>query len=79
MAGGAVSAAVSSSDAGAPRVPDVSGAEIKTENHVMYGGVPGGEPISGSGAGESDTPVTDISNLIYDDDDAPPFDPDDDE
>jgi hypothetical protein len=45
----------------------------------MYGGVPGGEPVADYGA-DADAPdkqITDINDLIHDDD--PPFDPDDDE
>jgi len=54
------------------RKPDVSGAEIGTENHVMYGGVPGGTPIENHGAGtsEPDKDIADIADLIDD----PPFD-----
>jgi S-DNA-T family DNA segregation ATPase FtsK/SpoIIIE len=61
---------------------DVGGAQIADVSHAMYAGVPGGAPSS-DGDGDSvsdgqDTPVKNISDL-FDDDDPPPFDRDDDE
>jgi hypothetical protein len=67
------SGASGASDQEPPRVSvtDVSGAEIAPVSHAVYGGVPGGEPVSGPDDGDEDEPVTDISDLIGDDE--PPF------
>jgi hypothetical protein len=65
---------------------DVSGAEIAPVSHSLYGGIPGGEPADADGAygpNDPDDPdsagedirITDISDLINDDD--PPFVTDD--
>jgi S-DNA-T family DNA segregation ATPase FtsK/SpoIIIE len=59
--------------------PDVSGAEIAPVSHTLYGGIPGGEPADPD-AGDPDVEdgdirITDISDLINDDD--PPFVTDD--
>ncbi|MDR2163195.1 MAG: DNA translocase FtsK [Clostridiales Family XIII bacterium] len=64
---------------------DVSGAVIAPVSHSVYGGVPGGEPVDNQGSplayagdldGDTDVHITDISDLIGDDD--PPFSPDED-
>jgi hypothetical protein len=84
LAGSGAPAGVPAADgfAGAPAaetqrgaMTDVKGAEIAPVSHAVYGGVPGGEPVggpmSGPDDGDEDEPITDISDLIGDDE--PPF------
>ncbi|MDR1293271.1 MAG: DNA translocase FtsK [Clostridiales Family XIII bacterium] len=82
LAGGGAAGAMPPFAGGAEPAPaaaytqDVSGAQIAPVSHAVYGGVPGGGPApADEGSRGVDIPITDISDLIDDDD--PPFVTDD--